>query len=312
MTWIFLISGILLLLIGGDFVVRGAVDLALRMRVSILVIGMTVVSFATSAPELLVSLDAAMDGYSDIAFGNVIVSNVANIALILGLTAMIVPLSVQQKTYRLDWWVMMGVSLLLFLFLYFDMTLVFWEAAILVVILIFYNVIQIRVSRKYDTREEEVDVAKMKKPYMMVIFLVLGVAGLKYGSEFLIRGAVDLAQDFGVSERIIAITVVSVGTSLPELAASAVAALKGEPDLSVGNLIGSNVFNILAVLGITGLIKEIPVKSPELLSFDFPVLFGISFLLYIMMRFVTKSKINRWEGLVMFAAYLLYMLAVIF
>ncbi|HAD97949.1 MAG TPA: hypothetical protein DCG19_11125 [Cryomorphaceae bacterium] len=311
MAYLYLVAGIILLLFGGDFIVKGSVDLALRMRVSILVIGMTVVSFATSAPELLVSLDAAMDGYTDISFGNVIGSNIANISLILGLTALIVPLSVQTKTYKLDWWVMMGVTLLLFLFLYFDHILGRTEAVIMIVGLLAYNIMQIRTSRKSDANSD-VDVSTLRKPWLTILFLLLGVAGLKFGAEFLIDGSVVLAREWGVSERVIGITVVSVGTSLPELAASLVAAFRGEPDLSVGNLIGSNVFNVLAVLGISGLIVDIPLNNEALLTFDFPWLFGISLLLYPMMRFITRSMITRWEGLIMFLAYLAYLGGVFF
>ncbi len=311
MAYFYLVAGIVLLLFGGDFIVKGAVDLALRLRVSVLVIGMTVVSFATSAPELLVSLDAALSGYTDISFGNVIGSNIANISLILGLTAMVVPLSVQTKTFRLDWWVMMGVTLLLFLYLYFDKKLDFTEAFVMVIALIAYNILQIRTSRKSDIHSE-VDASSLRKLWLTILFLVLGVAGLKYGSEFLIEGAIVIAREWDISERVIGITVVSIGTSLPELAASLVAAFKGEPDLSVGNLIGSNVFNILAVLGITGMIVDIPLNNPALMSFDFPWLFGISLLLYPLMRFITKGRINRWEGLLMFLAYLAYIGGVLF
>ncbi len=310
MAYLYLIAGIVLLLFGGDFIVKGAVDLALRLKVSILVIGMTVVSFATSAPELLVSLDAALNGYTDISFGNVVGSNIANISLILGLTALIVPLSVQVKTYRLDWWVMMGVTLLLGFFLYFNedetRKLDRWEASIMVIILVVYNVLQVYASRKSNVKAD-IDTSGLRNPWLTFVFIVLGVAGLKYGSEFLIDGSVSLARDWGVSERVIGITVVSVGTSLPELAASLVAAFKGEPDLSVGNLIGSNIFNILAVLGITGIIIDIPLSNPALISFDFPWLLGISVLLYFFMRFVTRSMITRWEGLIMFLVYLIFL-----
>ncbi|AEV32427.1 calcium/sodium antiporter [Owenweeksia hongkongensis] len=312
MSYLYLFGGILLLLFGGDWLVRGAVDLALRLKISILVVGMTVVSFATSAPELLVSLDAAMEGYSDLSFGNVIGSNIANIALILGLTSMVFPMTVKQRTYRVDYWIMMFVTLILFLFLFFDNVLTTWEAAVLVLILIVYNVYQIWASRRINKQDEsdsetsEEISGKLKSPWWMVFYLVIGVAALKFGSEFLITGAMDLARQWGVSERIIAVTIVSVGTSLPELAASMVASFKGEQELSLGNLVGSNIFNILAVLGITGLVIDLPVKSDALITFDFPYLFGISLLLYPFIRIISKGKIERWEGFVMLLAYCLY------
>ena len=309
MAYLYLIGGILLLLFGGDWLVRGAVDLALRLKVSVLVIGMTVVSFATSAPELLVSVDAALEGYSDLSFGNVIGSNIANIALILGLTSIVFPMVVRERTYRVDYWIMIAVSLILFLFVFWDRLLTFWEAFALVVILIAYNWYQIWASRRSTRKEKEeneLEEAGGDSKWKMIFFLAIGVAGLKFGSEFLIEGAIDLAREWGVSERIIAVSVVSVGTSLPELAASMMASFKGEQELSLGNLVGSNIFNILAVLGITGLIVDLPVKSEELITFDFPYLFGISLLLFPFIRIITKGKINRWEGLVMLLAYISY------
>ena len=258
-SYLYLFSGILLLLFGGDFLVKASIDLALRLKVSMLVIGMTVVSFATSAPELLVSLDAALNGHTDISFGNIIGSNIANIALILGLTAMVFPLSVGKNTYKRDWWIMMATILLLLVMVFFDQKLTFWEAFILVVLLVMYNIFQIRISRKSDDGKEEETEEETKPKRKLIyslLFLAAGVAGLKFGSDYLILGAVDLSRQWGMRERGIGLTVVSIGTSLPELAASLVAAFKGKPDLSVGNLIGSNIFNILAVLGSTGMVLD--------------------------------------------------------
>ncbi len=309
MAYFYLLLGVVLLLLGGDWLVKGAVDIAYRFKISTLVVGMTVVSFATSAPELLVSVDAALNGLSDISFGNVIGSNIANIALILGLTAIVFPIKVQPKTYKVDFWLMMAVTLLLYLFVKNDLVLRLWESIILVVALIAYNILMIVSSRKAQKKEDAAtleEVKEVKRPAVMLFFLAIGVVSLKFGSEFLIDGAVELADAWGVSERVIGITIVSLGTSLPELAASMVAAFKGEQELSIGNLIGSNIFNILAVLGITGLLVELPVNSPELVSFDFPYLFGVCLLLYPFMRFITKGSISRAEGLVMVLAYSFY------
>lgn len=312
MSYLYLFAGILLLLFGGDFLVKASIDLALRLKVSMLVIGMTVVSFATSAPELLVSLDAAIKGYSDISFANIIGSNIANIALILGLTAIVFPLTVQNNTYKRDWWIMLFTTLLLYVCIYFDKVLGFWEASLMVVLLIIYNIWQIRASRKLVDDADEDAVKPKNKLGMSLFFLIAGVVGLKFGSDFLILGAVDLSRQWGMSERVIGLSVVSIGTSLPELAASLVAAIKGKPDLSVGNLIGSNIFNILAVLGISGMVLDLPLKSESLLSFDFPWLLGISLILYPMMKWITKNKIGRWEGLSLFLAYLTYIIFVVF
>lgn len=315
MDYLWITLGIILLLLGGDWLVKASVDLALRARVSVLVVGMTVVSFATSAPELLVSLDAAINGFVDISFGNVLGSNMANIALILGLTAMIFPLDVSRKTVRVDYGIMLAVTFLLLIFLL-DKYLAFWESALLFGILIVYNVLQIRGSRKSNKLKTE-GVGELKstpllKPWLMVLYLAAGIAGLRFGADFLIKGAANIAENFGISERVIGITIVSVGTSLPELAASLVASLKGERDLSLGNLIGSNIFNILAVLGITGLFVELPVKSAALLYYDFPWLIGISLLLFLFIAVVTPGRITRWQGLTLFLGYLLYILGVLF
>lgn len=311
MAYFDIIVGTVLLLAGGDLLVRGAVDLALRLKVSLLVIGMTVVSFATSAPELIVSLNAAFKGFPDVAFGNVIGSNIANIALILGLTAMIFPMAVREKTYKSDIWVMIGSFILLFLFVFRDSKLEFYESCILVLLLIAYNVFQIRSSRRVSKDiivEEEAKL--LKKIWLMPLFLILGVVGLKYGSQYLILGAVSVAKEWNVSDRIIGLTIVSVGTSLPELAASLIASFKGQQELSLGSLIGSNIFNVLAVLGLTGLVIDLPIQSEALLSFDFPWLMGISIFLYLIVRFITKGQVKRWAGLIMFLGYIVYIYSV--
>lgn len=308
MDYLLIVAGILLLLFGGDWLVKASIDIALRAKISLLVVGMTVVSFATSAPELLVSLKAAYDGHVDISFGNVIGSNIANIALILGVTAMIFPLSVSNKTIRIDYWLMMLFTLILLLFIY-NGLLSFWESVFLFLLLIAYNVLQIRASRRAHI-PDDLSGAKLLKPHLLIIYLLAGIAGLRFGSEFLIEGAVSIASKWGVSDRVIGVTIVSVGTSLPELAASLVAAFKGEQDISLGNLVGSNIFNILAVLGITGIFIDLPVRSAELLSYDFPVLIGVSLLIYPFIAWLGRGSIQRWQGAILFAVYVLYIVGV--
>ncbi len=309
MDYFLVLVGVLLLLIGGDWLVKASIDIALRAKISILVVGMTVVSFATSAPELLVSLKAALEGHVDISFGNVIGSNIANIALILGLTALVFPMKVSEKTIRVDWGIMFFITLLLFVFLW-NGNLGFGEALVLFALLVAYNLLQIRSSRRQQ-KDIEVDDTKMLKLWQMFFFLIGGIASLKFGSEFLVKGSVNIAQQWGVSERVVGLTIVSVGTSLPELAASLVASFKGEQDLSLGNLIGSNIFNILGVLGITGLIVDLPVQSKSLISFDFPWLIGISLVLLPMMVYFKRALITRFQGLLLFLLYTLYILGVI-
>jgi cation:H+ antiporter len=311
LDYLLILSGILLLLFGGDWLVKASIDIALRAKISLLVVGLTVVSFATSAPELLVSLNAALNGHMDISFGNVVGSNIANIALILGLTAMVFPVRVSERTMRVDWGIMMIVTILLLAFLM-GGGLVFWQALILVIILIAYNVFQIRSSRKQLKAAAPEDDQNLLKLWQMIGYLAIGVAALKFGSEFLVKGAVNLATTWGISERVIAVTIVSIGTSLPELAASLMASFKGKQDLSIGNLIGSNIFNILAVLGITGLVVELPLKSSALLSYDFPWLILISLIIFPLMRYFTRGTITRWQGFLMFSLYMVYILGVFF
>ncbi len=309
MDYLLVLGGIILLLFGGDWLVKASVDIALRAKISLLVVGMTVVSFATSAPELLVSLKAALGGHVDISFGNVIGSNIANIALILGLTAMVFPMQVSRKTIRIDWGIMFFVTILLFIFLW-NEVLSFWEALILFMLLVLYNVFQIRGSRKELNTSDYSD-EPLLKIWQMLLFLAGGIAGLRFGAEFLVKGAVNIAGEWGISQRVVGLTVVSIGTSLPELAASLIASFKGEQDLSLGNLIGSNIFNILAVLGITGLIVDLPVQSKALMTFDFPWLIAISLVLLPFMRWMKRGTISRGQGLIMFLLYVLYFLGVI-
>jgi len=307
MDYLLVLGGLILLMLSGDWLVRGAAGIALHLKIDALVIGMTVVSFGTSLPELLVSLSAAYSGHLDISFGNVIGSNIANISLILGLTVLIMPLMVARQSYRIDFWVLTLVTLLLYALLY-DRELIFWEGLLMVGVLILYLLFQIHLSRKGKVRVDLPDELpkKLEPWWKLALFLVFGIVGLKYGSDFLVEGGVNLAQKWGVSERIIGLTIISIGTSLPELAASLAAAIKGEQDISIGNLIGSNIFNILAVLGISSLFVDLHVSSDQLLSFDFPVLLSLMAMLYLFMGWLTRGKLTRLEGVVLFGGYVAY------
>jgi len=307
-SYVYILVGIVLLVLGGDWLVKASIDIALRAKISLMVVGLTVVSFATSAPELLVSLNAALANHVDISFGNVVGSNLANIGLILGLTALLFPLKVGIKAIRVDYWILLSVTLLLFLLLL-DGQLGFWDALLLFAGLVAYNILQIRSSRRSHV-PDDLEGAKLMKLGWMLFYLIGGVAGLRYGAQFLVEGSVEVASAWGVSDRVIGVSIVSVGTSLPELAASLVAAFKGEQDISLGNLIGSNVFNILAVLGITGLVIELPVESTDLLTYDFPWLLVITLVLLPFIRWLGHGVISRWQGLVLLILYTLYLIGV--
>ena len=310
MSVFYVVAGLALLVIGGDFLVRASVGLSFKLKISKLVIGMTVVSFATSAPELLVSLQAALDGVTDIALGNVIGSNIANIGLVLGITAIISPLAVDRDFYRLNWPMMMLVSFALYYFLKNDELLSALEGGILFAALIVFLVILIRSSRKsIKANLDEVDDALAEvSNFKIVAWLLIGAAGLYFGSEWLVKGAKQLASAVGVSDYAISVTVIAIGTSVPELAASVIAALKREKAISLGNLIGSNIFNIASVLGLTAIIKPIAVnpKTPEIMSTNIFWMIAFAAILVPLILVPKRFEIDRLKGMLLFGAYMIF------
>ncbi|BAO74602.1 calcium/sodium antiporter [Winogradskyella sp. PG-2] len=310
MSVFLVIAGLALLVVGGDFLVRASVALSFRFKISKLVIGMTVVSFATSAPELLVSLQAAMDGISDIALGNVIGSNIANIGLVLGITAIISPLAVDRDFYKFNWPMMMLASFVLYFFLKNDGVLTALEGIIMFITLITFLIILIRNSRKSTKASlEEVDDALSEvSDFKIVAWLFIGAAGLYFGSEWLVEGAKQLAKAIGISDYAISVTVIAIGTSVPELAASVIAALKKEKAISLGNLIGSNIFNIASVLGLTAIVKPIVVnpETPQILSTNIFWMIAFAAVLIPLMIIPKRFEIGRLKGMLLFGAYLVF------
>lgn len=312
MSIVYIIVGLGLLVLGGEYLVRASVGLSFKLNISKMVIGLTVVSFATSAPELLVSLQAAMNGFSSISLGNVIGSNIANIGLVLGITAMIAPLAISKDFYKIHWPSMALFSTLLYYFLWNDKRLSTIEGAILfLAIILFVLMLIVNAKRKALSGEilevEEVDDKLANVSYTKItIWLLIGGLALYFGSELLVKGAVDLATTLGVSERVIAVTMIAVGTSVPELAASVIAALKQEESISIGNLIGSNIFNIGSVLGITALIQPIHVTTPEILSTDVFWMLGFAALLLLVSILPKTNVINRFKGFLIFTTYLIF------
>jgi|TARA_R100000479_G_scaffold33554_4_gene14295 cation:H+ antiporter len=304
---LFVFLGLLLLVVGGEFLVRSSVALSFKLRMSKMVIGLTVVSFATSTPELLVSVQAALDGFSDISLGNVIGSNIANIGLVLGITAFIAPLTIDRDFYKFNWPVMMLLSIALYFLLKSGNGLNRMEGGVFVILLVVYLFLLIkraRLQKDPEPVEEEVDVALSKaSSFKIIIWLLLGGLGLWGGSELLVTGAVDMATALGVTERVIAVTMIAIGTSVPELAASVIAALKKEKAISLGNLIGSNIFNIASVLGITAVIEPIAVKSQEVLTNDIFWMLGFAVILIPLAFIPKKFEIGRLKGLLILAAY---------
>ncbi|TKD61404.1 calcium/sodium antiporter [Flavobacterium sp. ASW18X] len=302
---LFIILGLVLLIVGGNWLLKAAVALSLRLAIPKIVVGMTVVSFATSAPELIVSIKAALDGFPDLALGNVVGSNIANLGLVLGVTVLLGSIDVKKSFYTTDWPVMMLASILFFVFIYFDGVLEQYEGVLMVAFLFVFLVYLLR-FQKPAVEDEMPEDDELLPLYKIVLFLGLGGVALWGGSELLINGAVGMASAFGVSDRVIGITVVSVGTSIPELAASIIAVIKKEKAISLGNLIGSNIFNLLAVLGITSIITPIRVMDQGLLSSDIFWMLGISFMV-LPLVFIPKGLRLGWrDGIVLLGLYIFF------
>lgn len=299
MDYLFLILGFALLLVSGDFLVRASSDIAIRFNIPKIVIGLLVVSFGTSAPELLVSLQAALKGHPEIAIGNVIGSNISNIALVLGLTAIIFPIVVKSKTILFDWSLMFFASALLYFFSL-DNRLEIYEGILFISILALY----IFVSIKYRRASEDENKSKKSSPiFKSLLYLTASIVGMYFGANFLIDSASDIATNWGVSERVVSVTIIAFGTSVPELATSVIAAFKREMDISIGNIIGSNIFNILSILGITTTVHPIQFDE-KLVNIDMIWMLAISFILLI--PIIIWKKIGRLFGLLFVLIYLAY------
>ena len=303
-VYLLLFAGLALLFVSGKFLVDSSVAISRRLKIPRMIIGLTVVAFGTSAPELFVSLQAAFSGFPEIAMGNVVGSNISNILLVLAITALIFPIPVPKSSVKRDWPIMMAVSVLLYIF-----AMNGWisrlEGAIFVSLLGLYILFSVIHSRGAEhIVEQEADLGHMKWWVAGIIFLI-SVVGLAFGADLLVENAALVAEKMGMSKRVVSITMVAVGTSIPEVATSVIAALKKETDISVGNIIGSNIMNILSVLGFTSLVSPISV-STEIAGFDIPWMLGISLLLLLLMLPASRSRITRWEGSFMIVIYLLY------
>ena len=298
-TWLTHIAlgvlGGVMLYYGAEFLVKGGVSIALKFKISPLVIGLTLVAFATSAPELAVSVSASLKGSGDVAMGNVVGSNICNIALILGLSALIAPLPINRKLLKLDMPLMMGASVVLLLFYLLNNGVNRWQGIIFFLGVLAYTVWSIYSSRKEGVSEDdggdEVEIKEVNT-WLSIGLVIAGLLILIFGARFFVGSATFIARQLNVPEAVIALTVVAFGTSLPELATSIVAALKHEQDIAIGNVVGSNIFNILCIMGISPMIKPITAQGITLL--DMGLMIGIAALLWIMM--LCGKKINRLEG----------------
>jgi cation:H+ antiporter len=304
-----LLSGLVLLLIGAELMVRAAVRLAERLHVRPLIIGLTIVALGSSAPQMAVSLQAALTDNPDIAVGSVVGSGIFNILVTLGLSALIIPLRVSRQLVRLDIPLMIGASLLVFI-LAWNKDLGRFDGVLLLGALALYLGLLFRQSR-HSTRPHTERPTETQQSWLISVLMILaGLAMLVFAGRLLLGAAVVVATDLGLSERVIGLTVVAVGTSLPELATSLIAALRGQRDIAVGNVIGANLFNLLGVLGLTALLAPTPLSvSPNALDFDLPVMLGVAALC--LPVFYSGYRVTRAEGLLLLGLYLVYGLHVV-
>ena len=305
MNIIFIFLGFLLLVVGGEFIVRSSVALSLKFNISKFVIGMTVVSFATSLPELIVSVNAALNNSPSIAINNVIGSNIANIGLVLGLISILGKITVDNYFYKRDWPWMFFFSLLMWFFISQDSVLQKYEGLILFLILIFFTFTIIKKSNYLDFKGSIDDELLKTSNFKIFVWLIISSITLYFGSEFLVDGAVNLAKQISISEAVISVTIVAIGTSVAELAASLVAIVKKEEGISVGNLIGSNIYNIGSVLGITAMIKEIPIAE-EIIQRDIIWMLIFALIVIILAIIPRKNYLTSLKGLIMFSMYLYF------
>jgi cation:H+ antiporter len=297
MEYLMLIGGLAGLFFGGEALVRGSVGIARRLSMSLLLVGLTVVGFGTSTPELLVSMDAALRGVPDIALGNVVGSNIANILLIVGVSAVVWPITVSGGTLGRDTLVMLAAALVLVPFFALG-ELGRVAGGLMVAALIAYLVFAYRQSREQPASNDDLSGA-VSNIWLSAVWVLAGLAMLMVGAHYLVDGAVTIARTFGVSEAFIGLTIVAVGTSLPELATSLIAAFRRQSEIAIGNIVGSNIFNIFGILGLTAVVSPIPVAS-RFLMFDLPVMIAVTVGLTLMLR---RSRIGRLWGAAMLVLY---------
>ena len=302
--YLYLAIGLGVLIGCGNLLVTGSVQIARYFKISTLVVGLTIVAYVTSAPEMFISVGAALEGAHDIALGNVIGANIANIGCILAIVVIISPIPIRNKSIGFDYLIMFLATVLLFIF-GFNGVIGFFEGLCFVLILIAYTVWSVMKSRK-NHKAEQFEPATIK-PLFALLMILAAVVGLYFSSNWFVKGAREIALQWGVSERVIAVSIVAVGTSMPELISSLIAAFRKEADLSIGNIIGSNFFNITGVLGVSTVVHKINVTDHTLFITDMIWLFAITIALLLIMLPLVRGKINRWEGvilLLMFSAYM--------
>ncbi|MBK7651056.1 MAG: calcium/sodium antiporter [Flammeovirgaceae bacterium] len=314
-TFTLLLIGFVILIKGADFLVKGSSSVAKKFNVSNLAIGLTVVAFGTSTPELLVNIMSSVSGHNDAAFGNVIGSNIFNLLFILGIAGIIYPLVVQRNTVSFEIPLSLIAAIVLFIMVNDSM---FWGGesnvlsrldAFILLTLFGLFIFYIFRTMKNGSGSDEGDSIKLYSTGMSILFIVLGFALLVGGGSLVVDNAVTIAKHYGLSEKLIGLTILAAGTSLPELATSAVAAYRKNTDIAIGNVVGSNIFNIFFILGITGVIRPTPYNIS--MNFDFMVLGGATVVLMIFMFTLNQRKLDRWEAILMLLSYLAYTIVLV-
>lgn len=303
---ILIIVGFALLIVGADFLVDGASGIAKKFHIPEIIIGLTIVSIGTSMPELFVSITSAIDGYSDMALGNVIGSNLCNLLLILGLSSLIKPVDFQEETRKYEIPMCLLFTIILMIFSNTSGGISRIEAVILLVLFVLFIAYTIYMGKKKSKEDSKVVEEKNKnKTIKNIILIILGIVGLKFGGDFVVNNAVNIAQMFNISEKVISLTILAIGTSLPELVTSVTAAIKGNSDIAIGNIIGSNIFNILLILGVSSVIKPITFNSSY--NMDLSILCISMVILALFPIIPPKNKMSRANGLIYVLMYGAYM-----
>ncbi len=304
-----LFSGLTILIIGGNLLLKSAVSISLKFKIPKILIGLTVVSLATSAPELIISLKSALIGSPDLAIANVVGSNIANLGLVLGLTILLSPIKISKDIYKVDWPIMIFSSFCFYVMIS-DSVINRSEGVILVSFLII-TIFSLIKHQKNTNEEIDLEVESVDSFIKSLIILIVGGFFLYLGSEWFISGAIELASFFGVSERIIGITVVSIGTSVPELVTSMVAIYNKEKSISLGNLLGSNIFNVFAVLGITSIVTPLFVSDTNIIDFDIYIMLFFALIIFPLIYMPNRYILGRKEGAIILFFYFLYVLNII-
>ena len=310
---ILLTLSIVILYVSGEIIIKSSVFVANVLRVPTLIIGLTVVSFATSLPEIFVSIEALLEGSSNIALGNVFGSNIANLSLVMAILAILNNLNISKQTFKIDYPFLLTISLSLGIVMLLSLSINFWIGTLFLIILIFYLIYLISTGHNVESLDinKSKDVESYKNKFQIIkniALLLFGVFALKLGADMLVENTIDIASYFGISDRVIAVTIVAFGTSVPELVTSIVASYKKQQGLAIGNLIGSNIFNILAVIGISSVIKEIKITDKEIIYYDYIYMLFVTFLLGLFI-YVSKNKIiSKHHGYFLLTVYIIYII----